>query len=127
MNKKQRKESSGGGSGGGDKVPTLKMLAAKVGCSAALVSMALRGNPRVGAATREKIQAVAKASGWRPNPLVQAHQAAMRRGRPDHAAATLAIVVDYELNYPEKRWEGLLKAEAERRGFNPSSAVGVVG
>ncbi|EIP98275.1 transcriptional regulator [Opitutaceae bacterium TAV1] len=52
------------------------------GCSAMTVSLALRNSPRVSAATRKRIQALAAKHAYRPNPLVVAFNAHRRRSHP---------------------------------------------
>lgn len=48
---------------------TIKDIAAKAGISYAGVSLALRNSPRIGLATRARVQAVAQAMGYQPNPM----------------------------------------------------------
>lgn len=64
---------------GKSKFVTMKEVAAMAGCSAMSVSLALRGSPEVGAKLGEKIRALAKATGYRPNPLVAALVASRRK------------------------------------------------
>jgi DNA-binding LacI/PurR family transcriptional regulator len=58
-------------------------------CHASTVSLALRGDPRIPAATRERVHAVAAQLGYRVNPLIAAWVSARRAGRPvaRHVAA----------------------------------------
>eukprot|EP01035_Chromulina_nebulosa_P029894 gene29894-39673_t len=49
---------------------TMKSIAAQAGVTQATVSMCLANNPRIPAATRERIQALAKKLGYQPNPYV---------------------------------------------------------
>jgi len=48
----------------------LRDIAEKVGVSRMTVSLALRGNPRVAAETREKVRKIAKEMGYKPNPQI---------------------------------------------------------
>ncbi|HVU35963.1 MAG TPA: LacI family DNA-binding transcriptional regulator [Opitutaceae bacterium] len=65
-------------------------LAARV--SQNTVSLALRGDPRLPAATRDRIQQAATKLGYRPNPLVAALMSAVRQ-RKGRAAGVVAIVL----------------------------------
>jgi LacI family transcriptional regulator len=51
---------------------SMREIAARLGVSHVTVSMALRGNPRVSAATREKVKRVAEELGYRPDPMLNA-------------------------------------------------------
>lgn len=53
-------------------VVTLETLALAVGLDRSTVSRALRDDPKVSAATRERVQAKARELGYRPNPLMAA-------------------------------------------------------
>src|SRR5699024_688693 len=46
---------------------TIRDIAAKAGVSVSTASRALNNNPRISAATRKRIQALAAAEGYRPN------------------------------------------------------------
>jgi len=50
------------------KIPTVRLIAETCGYSRSSVSLALRGDPRLPEATREKILRVARELGYRPNP-----------------------------------------------------------
>ena len=58
---------------------TQQMVADAVGVHLSTVSLALRNDARLPAATREKIQAVAQKLGYTPNPLVSLLMARVRR------------------------------------------------
>src|SRR5688500_3309706 len=53
-----------------DQRPTLRMIAQRAGLSGSAVSMALRTHPRISAATRERVQRIARELGYRPDPDV---------------------------------------------------------
>lgn len=76
----------------GASTPALSMeaLAREAGVAASTVSRALRADPRISAATRGRVQALAQARGYRPNPLVSALMAQLRDGRPPAAKCNLA-------------------------------------
>ena len=48
----------------------MKTVAAQAGVTQATVSMSLANNPRIPLATRERVQAIARELGYRPNPYV---------------------------------------------------------
>jgi len=60
------------------RVVTLKDVAARAGVSLATVSYALRHHPKIPAATQEKVTAVARGLGYRPNPRVASLMAHIR-------------------------------------------------
>ena len=60
---------------------TLRDLAAKAGLSHVAVSLALRNHPRVSAATRARVQALAAKLGYRPNAYVSALMSEVRTQR----------------------------------------------
>lgn len=59
--------------------PNMRELAAKLGVSTTTVSLALRSDPRIPLATREKVQAVAQEMGYRTNALVNALMSQVRQ------------------------------------------------
>jgi LacI family transcriptional regulator len=60
---------------------TTRDLSKAAGVSQPTVSRALRGDPRISAATRERVQALAKKMGYVPNPLISALMSSQRRSR----------------------------------------------
>ena len=74
--------------------PTLKMLAEKLGLSKGAVSLALRGRPGVSDATRQKVRALAKELGWRPNPLLSSLAEARWRDRDREHSVNLALLAE---------------------------------
>jgi LacI family transcriptional regulator len=50
----------------------MKDIAGRAKCSVNTVSLALRDSPRISAEVRERIQKLARQSGYRPNPLISA-------------------------------------------------------
>jgi len=71
---------------------TMKTIAAHAGVTQATVSMSLANSPRIPAATRERIRAVAEKLGYRPNPYVSALMRARRLGRARQERPVLALV-----------------------------------
>lgn len=68
--------------------------------SPATVSRALRDDPRISAAVRERVKAAAAKLGYAPNPLVQALMTQRRRKLGPHGE-TLALVT----NVPREAWQ----------------------
>src|ERR1044071_1034530 len=71
---------------------TMKTIAAQAGVTQATVSMSLANNPRISAATRERIQAIAKRLGYHPNPYVSTLMRIRRQGKPLKDKPVLALV-----------------------------------
>jgi hypothetical protein len=71
---------------------TMKSIAVQAGVTQATVSMSLANNPRIPAATRERIQAVAKRLGYQPNPYVSTLMRIRRQGKPLKDKPALALV-----------------------------------
>jgi len=77
------------------KTPTCAEIAAACGVSAATVSRALNNNPAIPKATCDRVRAVARKLGWRPNPLASAFMAHRRSTRPSSFKALLGVIVDF--------------------------------
>jgi DNA-binding LacI/PurR family transcriptional regulator len=73
-------------------VVTMKTIAAQAGVTQATVSMCLANNPRIPAATRARIQAIADRLGYRPNPYVSALMRIRRQGRAHREMPVVALV-----------------------------------
>ncbi|MBC8008919.1 MAG: LacI family DNA-binding transcriptional regulator [Burkholderiales bacterium] len=75
-------------------LPSIRLIADKVGLSKSAVSLALRHHPSIPLATREKVEAMAAQLGYRANPLVAALMTQQRSG---HAAESspLIVFIDY--------------------------------
>jgi DNA-binding LacI/PurR family transcriptional regulator len=71
---------------------TMKTIAAQAGVTQATVSMCLANNPRIPAATRARIRAVADRLGYRPNPYVSALMRHRRRGTGPQEKPVIALV-----------------------------------
>jgi LacI family transcriptional regulator len=71
---------------------TMKTIATHAGVTQATVSMCLANNPRIPAATRARIQAVAAKVGYRPNPYVSALMRVRRQGRANREMPVIALV-----------------------------------
>jgi Transcriptional regulators len=71
-----------------------RMIAKAVGVTQAAVSLALRGDPSIPPATRERILECAKKLGYRPNSYVSALMAHVRSGRALQDKGCIALLVD---------------------------------
>lgn len=74
-------------------VPNMRAVAASAGVSVAAVSLALRDHPSISAATRVRIQAIARRLGYRSNPLVSALMSSRAMRRNDPRVVTIACLV----------------------------------
>lgn len=72
--------------------PTLRTLARALGLSRTTVSDALRGSPRVKAATVELVRNAAKEAGYERNPLTGAVMSQLRRSRGQQFRGVLAAL-----------------------------------
>jgi len=70
--------------------PSLRMIAEKASVSRATVSLALRNHPSIPAATRDRIQRIAKEAGYQPSALVSTMLAQVRRRQPAKQRVTIA-------------------------------------
>lgn len=94
---------------------TLKHIAAAAGVSTATVSMALRNSPRIPAGTRARIEAIATALNYQPDPLIAA-LASRRSGRASVDLGTIA----YLTAFPSREgWK--------RNLFSPAVHAGATG
>ncbi len=71
---------------------TLNDIAKKVGYSKNTVSLALRGDSQIPAATRDRIRAVAEEMGYQPNAIVAHLMAQLRSSQSPRFQAKLALV-----------------------------------
>jgi DNA-binding LacI/PurR family transcriptional regulator len=72
----------------------MQRVAVRAGVHQTTVSLALRNDPRLSAATRQRIQAVARELGYRPNPLVSALIATRRRSNTARRAVIAYVTAD---------------------------------
>ncbi|MDR1280090.1 MAG: LacI family transcriptional regulator [Opitutaceae bacterium] len=77
------------------KQPTMQMIADKAGVSLMTVSRALKNNPRLSLATRERIREIATELGYRPNPLVSALMAQLRHAHAPKVWPTIAFLTSH--------------------------------
>jgi LacI family transcriptional regulator len=71
---------------------TFRQIAKASGLAVATVSYALRNHPKIPAPTVARVQAVADALGYRPNPRVAALMAHIRRARPVATGDRIAFI-----------------------------------
>ena len=71
---------------------TIKTIAAAAGVSNPTVSRALRNDPRISIATRERVQEIAQKLGYRPDPAMSALVAYRQRVQPTGNYGKLAIL-----------------------------------
>jgi LacI family transcriptional regulator len=93
--------------------PTLRSLAAEAGVSATTMSFALRNSSEVSAQTRERLQALAKARGYRTNPLATALFSQLRRKEPQGDHAVVAYLNTW---WPKATWESCNTKTGQFRG-----------
>ena len=93
------------------------------GCHPSTVSLALRGDARIPAETRARVQAAADKLGYRINPLVAAWVSARRAGRPVEQRVAAAYLTCHPGTF---RWQADAhfrsifdgaREQAERAGF----------
>lgn len=61
--------------------PTMQALATRLGVSKSTISLAMRNDPRIAQATREKVQHTADTMGYRMNGTISSLMGALRLGR----------------------------------------------
>jgi LacI family transcriptional regulator len=71
---------------------TMRQIAAKAGVSVMTVSRALKDNPRLSAATRKRVQRIARDLGYVPHPYVTALMSGLRRTQEQAPKVNLAIL-----------------------------------
>jgi LacI family transcriptional regulator len=72
----------------------MQRVAIRAGVHQTTVSLALRNDPRLSAATRERVQAAARELGYRPNPLVSALIATRSRRNAARRAVIAYVTAD---------------------------------
>jgi DNA-binding LacI/PurR family transcriptional regulator len=72
--------------------PTMREIAALAGCTQTTVSLALRNHPRISAATRDRILAIADKAGYTRDPLVSTLMNQLRSSRKTRTVEKLAMI-----------------------------------
>lgn len=106
---------------------TMKTIADHAGVTQATVSMSLANNPRIPAATRERIQTIAKRLGYHPNPYLSTLMRVRRQGKALKDRPVLALVCgqrteDGWRNHPAATIRQMHAGAFDRataRGFRP--------
>lgn len=98
------------------KVSTVNVreIAAAAGVSHITVSRALRDAPNVSAETKARVREVAERLGYRPNPLVGAYAAQIRRRKGEAGGCTLAWLSGEPLDF-KRPWLRPYQRGVERR------------
>ena len=96
---------------------TIRALARSLSVSPTTVSEALRGVPRVSAATARRVRAAAERHGYRCNPIAGAVMAELRRSHQARYRGTLAVIeLDEPERTPGRRFSDELRRGAVERG-----------
>jgi DNA-binding LacI/PurR family transcriptional regulator len=88
----------------------MKDLARRAKCSVNTVSLALRDSPRISTGTRDRIQTLARQTGYRPNPLISALVSTRRRA----AEQTIALLTKFREPFQVRRNGGFFENELYR-------------
>lgn len=94
-------------------------VARLAGCDPSTVSLALRDDPRITPATRQRVKAAADKLGYRVNPLVAAWVAARRAARPKRQQVSLAYLTSHPAGTTWGRsahFREILRGATERAG-----------
>lgn len=84
--------------------PTLQDVADRVGLTRSGVSRALRNDPSIPQATRDRVQQAAIEIGYRPNPYISTLMASLRTARPTEQRAVIGFVTNFQ---PVDAWKRL--------------------
>lgn len=76
-------------------------IAARAGVTQATVSLCLSNHPRISAATRERVNAIARELGYKPHPYISSLMRARRQGRALKDQPVLALVCAF---HTADRW-----------------------
>ena len=76
-------------------MPNQRAIAAELGLTQATVSLALRHDPSISVATRQKVLETAERLGYRPNAYVASLMARIRTGRPVPDKGCIGVVYDH--------------------------------
>lgn len=102
--------------------PNMQQIANAAGMSKSAVSLALRNDPRIPKATRERIQRTADEMGYRRNPVVDSLMTQLRAGRQPSFQANLGLIncspqKDLSENHTFRRLREGVRRRAEQLGY----------
>lgn len=105
---------------------SIASVARMAGVAKSTVSLALRDSPKLPEQTRLKIKKISRKLGYRPNPLVSAQMAQIRRSNPPKTVTTIGFLNTWVDSIHNKRlkWEIMgryhrgAKKRAEKLGFH---------
>lgn len=94
-------------------------IGSKLGLTKATVSLALRGDSRISAGTRARVEAMAREMGYRPDPALATLARQRWAGHETGSGATLAYLVDsrMENHGQHRRFLAAAQERAEMRGY----------
>lgn len=95
---------------------TMREISRLADVSVSTVSLALSNSPLVADRTREKVQAVARELGYRPNPLVSALMRTRRKQINPELQPTLGLITGHSTRYGWKEVSPILRAFGEGIG-----------
>ncbi len=96
--------------------PTMRSLAAAAGVCPMTVSLALRDDRSVSVETRARIQALARARGYRPDPILSHLMQHLRTGRTPKARVNLAVLTTLNAPFVQRLTAGA-SARAAHLGY----------
>ncbi len=102
--------------------PNMQQIADAAGVSKSAVSLALRNDPRIPEATRERIQKIADQMGYQRNPVVDSLMAQLRAGRQPNFQANLGLIncsphKNLSVNHTFRRLRQGVLTRAEQLGY----------
>src|ERR1051325_4692375 len=87
--------------------PSMQDIAERARVSRATVCLALRNDPRLLAATRERVQTIARELGYRPDPVMSLHMARVQARKPVKEVGTLGFITAFPTRLGWRNTSGL--------------------
>ncbi len=100
----------------------MRSIAAHANVSPMTVSLALRNDPSLPLATRERIQRAARAEGYRPDPMLTHLMQHLRTSRTARSAVNLAVVTTHDAPFVHRLIAGAT-ARADRLGYTLDRSI----
>ena len=102
--------------------PNMQQIGEAAGVSKSAVSLALRNDPRIPEATRQRIQTIAREMGYRRNPVVDSLMTQLRAGRQPTFQANIGLIncsplQDLNSNHTFRRLREGVTRRAEDLGY----------